>query len=699
MRTPWIEDARTYEASDDLAQSGLYQTDDIRDFLAKGQLFRSVVMAPKGCGKTLLIKFKRKVLDKSGTMLLPQNKLVDVNPGHAQPLQQSQVEHISGEPQFWSTLWQIAITVSVLKTRPGIEPDLFEQPVRSVFENTSLNDPFQIFAELLASSTNLYFAAFKDYHSRLLPMFSQVHHSIAVFIDNVDEFFSHHLIQQRRHGLYGQLAQEYWHNAQVGLLMAVRALSGHNPHVKIFAAIRTEAFNAKKRDLPDLANLNAHILKVSLSYQDLKSIFEQNIKAERKAMLASPDAEDVMERFFGAENIKIRHPYTGRLEHIFDYILRHTLGRPRDLMTIGNALSSIRPERRDQNQIRESVNEASSEIAQSYLGEASPHHAWFDEKSLFAQLDRNVFDNKAINDVAARYDATVYGEGGTNGELGKQALNDLRRCGLIGTVREKRLGKGRFQHFESVFDVSGRSVYAINDLPEALKFIVHPVLGSYLRGLGFPFSRHVDSVNIISPDSDWISDDGMKFILQADIVNYSKILNDPSLSEIFPHRFKSILMDARDGIEFFELVAGDNFAFADRSGYLLMRAAQEIAFELRESVFGAEIRFGLDYGVLRINKINEGNNSTDQLAADPVIQRSARLCAAGTPGAVLLLPNARDALQRYEVDWPFEKLLPSDDTVRAKYKNGHWDIGKDGESGGAHQELIKLELTNDLDLP
>lgn len=699
MRTPWIEDARTYEASDDLAQSGLYQTDDIRDFLAKGQLFRSVVMAPKGCGKTLLIKFKRKVLDKSGTMLLPQNKLVDVNPGHAQPLQQSQVEHISGEPQFWSTLWQIAITVSVLKTRPGVEPDLFEQPVKSVFENTSLNDPFQIFAELLASSTNLYFAAFKDYHSRLLPMFSQVHHSIAVFIDNVDEFFSHHLIQQRRHGLYGQLAQEYWHNAQVGLLMAVRALSGHNPHVKIFAAIRTEAFNAKKRDLPDLANLNAHILKVSLTYQDLKSIFEQNIKVERKAMLASPDAEDVMERFFGAENLKIRHPYTGRLEHIFDYILRHTLGRPRDLMTIGNALSGIRPERRDQNQIREAVNEASSEIAQSYLGEASPHHAWFDEKSLFAQLDRNVFDNKEINDVAARYDATVYGEGGTNGELGKQALNDLRRCGLIGTVREKRLGKGRFQHFESVFDVSGRSVYATSDLPEAPKFIAHPVLGSYLRGLGFPFSRHVDSVNIISPDSDWIPDDGMKFILQADIVNYSKILNDPSLSEIFPHRFKSILMDARDGIEFFELVAGDSFAFADRSGYLLMRAAQEIAFELRESVFGAEIRFGLDYGVLRINKIDEGNNGTDQLAADPVTQRSARLCAAGTPGAVLLLPNARDALLRYEVDWPFEKLLPSDDTVRAKYKNGHWDIGKDGESGGAHQELIKLELTNDLDLP
>ena len=185
----------------------------------------------------------------------------------------------------------------------------------------------------------------------------------------------------------------------------------------------------------------------------------------------------------------------------------------------------------------------------------------------------------------------------------------------------------------------------------------------------------------------------------TDIVNYSKILNDPSLSEIFPHRFTSILMDARDGIEFFEPVAGDGFAFADRSGYLLMRAAQEIAFELRESVFGAEIRFGLDYGVLRIKKNDDENRGVDQLGADPVIQRSARLCAAGAPGAVLLLPNARDALLRYEVDWSFEKLLPGDDTVRAQYINGHWDIGKDGESGGVHQELIKLELTKELDLP
>ncbi len=88
MPNPWILDAREFEATSDLPQSGLFVNDAITDFLSRENTVRTIVLAPKGCGKTLLIKYKRKALEKSGFRLLPDEKyrllpdqkLVDVPP-------------------------------------------------------------------------------------------------------------------------------------------------------------------------------------------------------------------------------------------------------------------------------------------------------------------------------------------------------------------------------------------------------------------------------------------------------------------------------------------------------------------------------------------------------------------------------------------------------------------------------------------
>ncbi len=216
----------------------------------------------------------------------------------------------------------------MIKSHGKISPDRFSAPVRNIFENDNLNDPFQIFAQLLRATPKLFFAAFGDFQAHLIPMYSKVHRPTAIFIDSVDEFFAHHLIEQKRHGLFGQLAEEFWYDAQFGLLLAIRQLFSHNPHIKTFAAIRLEAFNAKKGMLPDLANLTAHIFQIRWRGEELKSIFEQNIGFENPARLVSPSAGNELEKFFGAPNLRLRHPYTGKMEQIFEYIIRHTLRRP-----------------------------------------------------------------------------------------------------------------------------------------------------------------------------------------------------------------------------------------------------------------------------------------------------------------------------------------------------------------------------------
>ena len=66
--------------------------------------------------------------------------------------------------------------------------------------------------------------------------------------------------------------------------------------------------------------------------------------------------------------------YTGEDEDAFDYICRNTLLRPRDLMTIGERLTALRPEeRRNEHRLKEAVNRAATEIAHEYLTEIAPY--------------------------------------------------------------------------------------------------------------------------------------------------------------------------------------------------------------------------------------------------------------------------------------------------------------------------------------
>lgn len=690
MATPWIEDARVYEATSDLTNSGLIQTDDFRQFLSKGNLTRTVVMAPKGCGKTLLIKFKRKSLEKSGFKLLPENKLVDVAPGHAPPFEHSQIDHIRKDPQFWSMLWQVSITCAVVKSYENLDPSSFEPPIKFIFENEFLHDPFQIFAQLLRSTPKYFFSAFSTFQSHLLPIYSKVHQPTAVFIDSVDEFFGHHLIDQKRHGLYGQIAEDFWHSAQFGLLLAIRYLFGHNPHVKTFAAIRTEAFNAKKGEISDLANLTPHTLNIRWSEDDLQEIFEGNIRIEKNARLVDPHCQSYLERFFGRQNLHMRHGLSAKIEPVFDYVLRHTLSRPRDLMRMGHALSAIRPERRNSETIKHAVNNTAAEIAESFIGEASPHHSWFAQSEFFKLIDRNVLNIEDMLKICDQYTISVQNSDAVNnGASGLDAFADLFECGLIGTVSHKPYSVGSIQRFNSVFDAAGNIGKKKNALPDAKEYLVHSVLGSYLQNRSGNFAKHANSLNIIRPDADWVPRSEMRFVLQADVKGYTDIIQDQAAKEAFPRLFEEAKKSATLGIEFSEPIIGDRFAISDQNGYVLVRAAQKIANVLRTSMFGVELRFGLDLGIVRLESVED--SAKIRFGMDIAVQRSARLENCSAPGHILMLPQAAEELKKFDINWPFFRVEDSDDRFNAKQANGKWHIGKPGEESFV-DELIALPL-------
>src|SRR5262245_59853224 len=102
MAKPWIEDEKAYEAIEALADSGIYQTTTVREYLDVEKQQRTVVLAPKGCGKTLLIRHKRKTLqDQTGWTLLPQNQLTS-QPPYAPGFDNERMSHIREHPEYWS---------------------------------------------------------------------------------------------------------------------------------------------------------------------------------------------------------------------------------------------------------------------------------------------------------------------------------------------------------------------------------------------------------------------------------------------------------------------------------------------------------------------------------------------------------------------------------------------------------------------
>ena len=90
-------------------------------------------------------------------------------------------------------------------------------------------------------------------------------------------------------------------------------------------------------------------IDISYSKASLREIFLNNIRREKEKNLCAPgqlrgDPLDGVRRPHHAS----RTAYTGEVEDVFDYVYRHTLQRPRDLMTLGQTLSNLPPEERAQ---------------------------------------------------------------------------------------------------------------------------------------------------------------------------------------------------------------------------------------------------------------------------------------------------------------------------------------------------------------
>src|ERR1700739_2900207 len=343
----WVEDARNLDNAEQLLHSArgiLLETPAIGDFL-RNETNKRVVVAPKGEGKTFLLKSKRILLQRNSENLscLPDNQLVDATISDSPSLSQGDVQRFV-DYAFWCQVWSVALMVSVVKSSAKfhpLDPADFRSPVmRQLLLSSYPVSPFDALKRLIHSEREFQQARRSHDLTTLMSYYRQIRRPVAAFVDTIDEYFEGYVDS----GDPPEAAARYsprnkdsriWIVGQLGICRAIRELLGVNPHIKIFASIRKEAFNSLDYYDRNAVNISSLVVQLHYSSDELSRIFDNNIAAMQRDDLAQPREATPIARFIGAPNAMIVNPITKKSEFFYDFVLRHSLYRPRDLMLIG----------------------------------------------------------------------------------------------------------------------------------------------------------------------------------------------------------------------------------------------------------------------------------------------------------------------------------------------------------------------------
>ena len=292
----------------------------------------------------------------------------------------------------------------------------------------------------------------------------------------------------------GPLSPNVWYFAQLGLVEVAYQLRRINHHLKVFAAVRKEAY-ARLHTTVMAQQYRGSAVDIVYPVESLREIFVNNIRREKSERMVRPERlrVDPIEAFLG--RTKIAHVYTGEEEDSFDYVCRHTLLRPRDLMTIGERLTALRPdERRDENRVKEAVNLAATEIAREYLTEIAPYVGELDLERFLGRIPGHILTRDEVETLFRGHNLEAAGVDE------KHVFCALYRVGLLGHLHHDWVRGEWVQRFlrpgEGTLEPDGV-------LPRAEHYLVHPVLSDVIGRLNPAYLDRIDRVDIVGYGRAW----------------------------------------------------------------------------------------------------------------------------------------------------------------------------------------------------
>jgi len=655
IQGPWRVEADTLPemAYDHYRHTLIHETSSIKAYLAPKHQERTILVAPKGYGKTLLLIAKKKSFleARSGQIVMAENRFIDRPLGIFPVIKRELLDILSSDYEFWKSLWKISLSLSAIKAyaratrerptdRALLDHDWYG---RIIADDHKYFEAGEIFADLLSQDYK-YIINIIAKSNAIFPYFNRINTQIVFFIDNVDEYFRPVLEDRSagtsgRHSLYRNRSNEVWSLAQIALASVAYELEKTNHHIKIYCTIRHEAFLKMPEVESDAFQISGRCTKIEYTRDDLERIFLKNIDITPKERLANPDNPDVMLRLVGEENRGVDHRYVSRRERIFDYFLRHTLYRPRDLMFIGGEIVKINPSRRSAQAIRGAVDTATKTIVDSIFGEMRPFFAVPNRELLFRRIETNVLTLDQLEEVRDAYidELGDVASRDPEGEL-SHPFSVLHKLGLLGTVRLEFGNQGQWlQRFLQPTEIQ---ISNDPDLPVSEYYLVHPALDqSIYERSADKFTRGYDTRNVIGNQLGWEDPVSYSFVLKGDMVGYSHVMNS-ELYEIVTRKLYEWAREICRDLTFVDVSGGDSILMIDGSSERIIRCASELvrrAGDFQERPM--KIRFGGAAGPIAFERMRRMHNGSWEAVTVPMglaLRTSALLEPHAAPGWALV---------------------------------------------------------------
>ena len=689
-RDNWIIDADNFNLN--TGKDMLLLNEEMQGYLDKDNSIQSFVVATKGIGKTILLKMKREAM--ANFLMIPESGIDKF--AFSDNLSHDSVE-LFRDLHNIESIWSIAIVMSTLRrVSYAFEPGELCHFLAGLYKSRQVGSVSEYFSYLIHADRDDYFRAKADLEGVLVPAYKRaVTTPIAIFIDNIDEYFNKHLDPAALESVAGALEPELWYTAQMGLVLSFFNLHKFNHHVKLFASIRKEALSRYKKEQVLFQQVAERTLELRYSSLELERIFVNNLRREPKDRFAFPERleKDPIGAYFGFSTI--RHKQVKSDEDLFQYIVRHTLSRPRDLMQIGKALSRLAPQERTQESFRSVVHEVSAEIVGTYMSEVRPHIKAIDLPRLMSLVDTNALTRERVREICRQYNAVMTGgkagaavsdsrnlwipceagEDSCEGCEGCDAFCLLYKLGFLGYLINDGSKTTRLQKFclpgEKTFDGD-------NILPDSELYLINPILNSTIMERNRAYIGNRNKRNVVGNGLVWYLEDDRatrrKYCaLKADVCGFSRIMDLGATRTLaIKKKIAELATPEVLGCESVSYSEGDAISAVDRGAERMTEAAFRILDQVRR--LGLEVRIALDFGFMTVA-------SPTEMTGTPFLH-SARVEPLVEPNQIWCTETFARELDRLRTIYRTVDLFDEPPaSLRPRKKADGFDVGKDGQPG------------------
>lgn len=638
--TPWIPDANDLQPSQVVSFQNnlLHPTRRVEAFLEPENREATIVVAPKGFGKTLLLMAKRFSLKTSITRILPEGQtLIDKPSGSPSVIKSSEYGEIRDEVSYWKNLWLVSIGLTITKAQVFRLENL-STSTQKIIDNEDLVSCCDIFDAILTSDRDDYYNYIDDYNDHIISKVRKIDSQVALFVDNIDEYFGDSYAAdfdgKSRH--FGTLKDSYWYHSQLGLALASRELNGINKHLKIFVSIRKEVLQKSVKMGSFWTQLKGKSIEIKYTEADIEAIISKNIKSEQKKNLVSPAAALSIDKFVG-KNTQIVHPKTGDEEDFLSFWIRHTLNRPRDVISIGREISLLQPSERTADRLSKCVRKEAADLVRAYMYEMQPHLPGFDPDLICRLIPSNTFTKQELETVSKAYSESFRNKYTTSETHTDHVFCALFKIGILGYVASDVDGAIR-QAFRPIGE---DSLDEAGILPDVERYIVHPSMDNLIGELNPKYYQSLNKYNVIGNGRVWREERSISYVVKGDVKGFSKICAEENKATEFDKYIRKSLREVSQGIDYSEVSGGDSVLMVDKNPVSVISAASELAIKLENSEFNCQMRFGAHAGFISI----VAENGVKRLQGGYALRTAARLEQAGIPGIVLASDQFLEAMQ------------------------------------------------------